>query len=608
MREKIEQRKGKFMKKKAMTKFTAVLLTAAMAAGLAACGSSSSEGKTDEAAGTTDSAQTEGESSSDGDVTLTVWNTEVTSTGLQSNDVADYIEQKLGIKLEIIQGDSQKFSVLVAGGDLPDIIYSNYAQQGVDYASLISSGQLIALDDLIDQYGENLKKNFPERLEYSRKFASNGEDKTYFIPVRCYEENPENPDISYSIENVGLMTRWDVYKAIGCPEIKTKDDYLNVLKQMQDYANENDLADGKQVYAFSGWSDWGLWPWWLATVRESGYLDLANNAIVNRETEKVDLNYGTDVFWDSLKFYNKAYNMGILDPEAFTMKNDQFWEKANNGQVLVTYASWQSENVNKTFVANGHPEWGYEKLPNDGFDYISGITTTDAPIGQGIEYATAITTNCKNPEKAMQLIDFCNSDEGARLIYSGVENKEWEMKDGKAVPTDYMKDLVKNDPNYTTTTGATLYNKLCGVMPTQVLSDGSTADVFKSNEEKAANILDIDKDYCDYYAEKLGGEYLYPGMALYDMEQKGMVKNQSNYMLFTNLVQSPSEDTLNIIAQCDQYMNVQGVQAIMASTDEEFDAIRTETLNQLDAMGFQDARKEIIGLYEQAKKDAATFE
>ncbi len=55
-------------------------------------------------------------------------------------------------------------------------------------------------------------------------------------------------------------------------------------------------------------------------------------------------------------------------------------------------------------------------------------------------------------------------------------------------------------------------------------------------------------------------------------------------------------------------MNVQGVQAIMASTDEEFDAIRTETLNQLDAMGFQDARKEIIGLYEQAKKDAATFQ
>ena len=120
-------------------------------------------------------------------------------------------------------------------------------------------------------------------------------------------------------------------------------DFLNVLKEMQDYANENDLAEGKTVYAISGWSDWGLWPWWLANVREMGYLDLANGAIVNRETLEVDVNYNTEAFWDSLKFYNKAYNMGLLDPEAFTMKNDQFWEKCQNGQVLMAHASWQTD-------------------------------------------------------------------------------------------------------------------------------------------------------------------------------------------------------------------------------------------------------------------------
>ena len=74
-----------------------------------------------------------------------------------------------------------------------------------------------------------------------------------------------------------------------------------------------------------------------------GYLDLANGAIVNRETLEVDVNYNTEAFWDSLKFYNKAYNMGLLDPEAFTMKNDQFWEKCQNGQVLMAHASWQTD-------------------------------------------------------------------------------------------------------------------------------------------------------------------------------------------------------------------------------------------------------------------------
>lgn len=28
------------------------------------------------------------------------------------------------------------------------------------------------------------------------------------------------------------------------------------------------------------------------------------------------------------------------------MKNDQFWEKCNNGQVLMAYASWQTDAIN----------------------------------------------------------------------------------------------------------------------------------------------------------------------------------------------------------------------------------------------------------------------
>ena len=509
--------------------------------------------------------------------------------------------------MDIISGDSQKFSVLLAGGDLPDIVYSNYAQQGVDSASLISSGQLIPLDDLIEEYGPNIKANFPVRLEFSKKYASNGQDKIYYIPVLCYEEDPEHPDISYTIENVGLEVRWDVYRAIGCPEIETTDEFLEVLKEMQDYARENDLADGKQIYAISGWSDWGLWPWWLANARELGWLDLNNNVIVNRETLETDIIYNTDAFWDSLAFYNKAYNMGLVDPEAFTMKNDQFWEKCHNGQVLMTYASWQSENMNKTLVANGHADWGFEKLPHDGYPFISGVNSTNAPLGQGIEYATAITTSCEYPEKAMELIDFCNSEEGARLLYSGEEGVHWQYEDGKVVPTEEMKEKIKTDSSYTTSTGVTLYNKLSGMRDIQVMSDGAPANIFLSNEEKANNMLDIDKDYCEYYSEKLGGEYLYPGMVLNDLKEKGELASQSEYLLFTSLVQNPSDETLNIIDQCNQYMNVQGVKAIMAADEDEFAAVREEAMEQLDAMNLPQATEEMKQLYDEAKAAAEEF-
>ena len=601
------------MKKKTLQKAMAAVLTAAMMVSAAGCGSNGSSSSGDGPDGGTgtaaqDTGSDESGASAGETVTLTIWNTEVMAPGIQDNDVARVIGEKLGIKMDIIQGDSQKFSVLLAGGDLPDIIYTNPAQQGVETGALISSGQLLELDELIEQKGENIKKNFPSRLDYSRKYLSNGEDKTYFIPVLCYERDEQNPDISYSIENVGIMTRWDLYEAIGYPEIKTTDDYLDVLLQMQEYARENDLCEGKQIYAISGWSDWGLWPWWLANVREMGYLDLANNCVLDIRTKEVDVNYHTDAFWDSLKFYNKAYNMGILDPEAFTMKNDQFWDKCNNGQVLMSYASWQSENINKSLVANGHPEWGFEKIPYDGLPYISGIVSGDAPLGYGVEYATAITKNCKNPEKAMELIDFCNSEEGARLLFSGVEGVHWEQKDGAAVPTDFYTQLIKEDANYTTTTGITLYNKLSGLQEIQVLSDNAPANVLKSNEQKAVNLLDIDKAYCEYYSKERGKEFLYPGMVLNDMWENGEVDTWTDYTMFTSLVQSPSENTLNILSQCDQYMNVQGVKAIMAKDDAEFEQIRQEAMEELDNKGFEEARQELIELYETAKGEADTFE
>lgn len=586
--------------KRRMKKIAALLMVMTMGVSMAACGGNGDKE-------TSGGASTGSGNGSEDVVTLTIWNTEVLTPGIQTNEIAKEIEKRLGIKMDIVQGDAQKFSILVAGGDLPDIIYTNPAQQNVASNNLITSGQLIAMDDLIESHGENIKNNFPDRLRYSKQFASNGEDKIYYLPVLTYEQDEEHPNISYSIENVGLMTRWDIYEAIGCPEITTTDDYLNVLKEMQEYARANDLADGKQIYAISGWSDWGLWPWWLANVREMGYKDYANDTIFNYETEKVEGVFNSEAFWESLAFYNKAYNMGILDPEAFTMKNDQFWEKCQNGQVLMAYASWQTEGINNHFLTNGHPDWSYQKLPYDGYEYISGIVSSAAPLGNGIDYATAITKNCKNPEKAMELINFMNSEEGARLVYSGVEGTHWSNEDGAVRPTEEFITQYKTDPDYKDKVGVNLYNKLCAFKDIQVLSDGYPADLMKSDEQKASTISDADKSYCEYYSEKEGGTYEYPGQVLYDMWQKDKVNTTTDFFLYPTLVQSPSEETLNIIAQCEQYMNVQGVNAIMTATEDEFNACKEETLNGLESRDYGKATSEIEQLYAEAEKEAEAF-
>lgn len=46
------------------------------------------------------------------------------------------------------------------------------------------------------------------------------------------------------------------------------------------------------------------------------------------------------IFWKGLAFFNKAYRMGIMDPEAFTMKAAQYNEKVKSGAVLTCEYNW----------------------------------------------------------------------------------------------------------------------------------------------------------------------------------------------------------------------------------------------------------------------------
>lgn len=53
------------------------------------------------------------------------------------------------------------------------------------------------------------------------------------------------------------------------------------------------------------------------------------------------------------------------------MKNDQFWEKCNNGQVLMAYASWQTDSINDwspcSIDGSSSMEQGFLFFSDDGY-------------------------------------------------------------------------------------------------------------------------------------------------------------------------------------------------------------------------------------------------
>lgn len=137
-------------------KIWALLLTAAMVAGLAAgCGGKKKDS---------------GESSTDenGVTTLTFYNADGTEDDPWTDPVAEALTEKTGVRLDTdhpVGEDKERIALMIAEQKFPDMIYSKG-----DAGSLIDAGALIDLTDLIEEYGPNIKKMYGDefdKLKYS---------------------------------------------------------------------------------------------------------------------------------------------------------------------------------------------------------------------------------------------------------------------------------------------------------------------------------------------------------------------------------------------------------------------------------------------------------
>ncbi|MGO4272504.1 hypothetical protein AB4Z22_22140, partial [Paenibacillus sp. TAF58] len=320
----------------------AIMLTTALLV-LSAC--SSNNGKTTSSSTPANSAAPQAVTTPSSDpklsmepITLKVFvapSSKFIKDGIQDNAFGDAIKQKFGITLDIITGDDVKQKTMIAGGDLPDILVfvgSTYTLAN----SMIKSGQVIPLDDLIAKYGSNITKYSKTSLDVFRKSFSNNTNKVYFLSA---SQVKANNDLISQTAFVNFNTRWDLYKEAGYPEMKNEDDFLKVMKQIQD--KNPTTKDGKKVYSLSAWTDWGTWPYIITYPFVNGYNNLANGQELNLQTGEVEDQYTKEdgIFWKGIKFYNKAYRMGLFDPEGFTQKSAQYLEKINTGQLLNSHLS-----------------------------------------------------------------------------------------------------------------------------------------------------------------------------------------------------------------------------------------------------------------------------
>ena len=156
-----------------------------------------------------------------------------------------YVTKKTGVNfnIQVPAGDAnQKLNTMIASGSLPDIITMAWPEDG--YKKLIEGGLVEPLDELAKKYDP-----------YFTKIADPAKASWYTQADGHYYGYPNASSSPADFEkykelkpsNQTFLVRKDMYEAIGKPDMRTPDGFLNALKMAKEkFPNVN----GKPLIPF----------------------------------------------------------------------------------------------------------------------------------------------------------------------------------------------------------------------------------------------------------------------------------------------------------------------------------------------------------------------
>lgn len=338
-------------------------------------------------------------------------------------DFAKELVKETGVNVKFVHpsGNDQgaALNLLIASGDLPDIIeYNWYTFPGGPEAS-IKNGTNLKLNDLISKDAPNLKAYLKANPDLDKAVKTDSGSYYVFPFLRdsdvltCYH---------------GPIVRQDLLDKLGLQAPTTIDEYENVLTKFKEAGIKNPLT-----------YTWGDIGWDSAFV---GAYGVKMGTYV--ENGKVKFGQAEAGYKDFLTLMKKWYDKGLLDKNFTTLTGTQRDTAMTSGTSAMTIglgggglASWQT-NADKS--GNGFKFAGIQypvikKGDTPKFGQLDSRYTT--------YNAAAITTKCKNPDIAAKVLDFGYSKEGINLYNYGVKDTSYKMVNG----TPTLTDVILNNPN-----------------------------------------------------------------------------------------------------------------------------------------------------------------
>ncbi|AIQ28245.1 ABC transporter substrate-binding protein [Paenibacillus sp. FSL P4-0081] len=490
------------------------------------------------------------------------------------DDIGKEITAKTGVTLnaefDVGSGGGQdKISMMAASGDYPELIYAKG-----ELGKLVDAEAVLDLTDLIDKYAPNIKKVMGDNM--NRMKYSNDNQAIYSIPTNVGVDN-QNFDATN-----GFQIQHRVLKELGYPEVKTVQDYENVLKE---YAAKHPTTDGQPTIPMTVNADgWKV----MITVTNQGDVTTGGTNdgeyYVNPETYETMLHYKKPEEKEYFRWLNHMYNEGLLDKDSFVQKDDQYKAKIASGRVLgLTSVEWEYQDAENALKAAGKDEYTYAHFPVT----LSEKYKDHAMQSVGVDgYGISITTACKDPVRAIKFLDWLSSEEGQVLRNWGIEGKQYNVDKGqRVIPADILDQKVNDAANFTKNTGIGLYSIL-GVRYGDGVKD-STDNYYTTNfpEQILAEYSDAEKESLAAYKATTWKD-LFPAEDEFPVKEWGALYNMP----------VPTDGDYQVIYQKTQDIVHKRIpEAILAST-AEFDTIYDDFIAELNKAGAEKMEKEYTEL------------
>ena len=336
-------------------------------------------------------------------------------SGLVTGYRADVLAEH-GIELEIWAFSDEKTNAMLTSGDFPDMMYVNPAKTDT-LDILIETDKIIDYDEYAEYLphilGDEVANEYlAPNLDVCRENYSGGTGKLYVLPFGVGLKSGIYNQAGTFDRNTPKL-KWDVYEAIGAPEVTDMWSLIDIAEKMLEYQPE--LEDGTKM--FGTFLDNGdskyfnsltLWMTWKGSniantqyMAETFHKDGAIEYILEDDS----------VFKEGLKWYNELYKRGLVDPDSISTARADQAPKLDNGFAMLPGGSL--------------PGWAtkyYEVFPSDATLYTSFATTTYTG-GDTI----VIFKDSENIETCLAYLDMMADPYEWMKFYYGPEGCMWQV-------------------------------------------------------------------------------------------------------------------------------------------------------------------------------------